>query len=84
MTVTDFFYKPHEPPPRLFAKGDIVELIDSQGFNCGLLKIKYAGNHLVTVEDGRQYRQGDGRWWSDGCGWPFPWIRLADQAARSD
>jgi len=75
--VADFIYKPHEPPPRAFVKGDIVHLIDSQGFDCGPLKIKRAGKRIVTVEDGCQYKQSDGRWFSDGRAWPFPWIRLA-------
>lgn len=81
--MSDFIYQPHEPPPRPFAKGDIVELIDSTGFNCGRLKITRAGKRLVSVADGRRYKQNDGRWFADGRAWPFPWIRLAqDKTAQ--
>lgn len=76
--MADFTYKPHVPPPRPFAKGDIVEVIDSQGFNCGAVKVIYAGKKLVRVSGGRSYLQSDGRWFVDGRSWPFPWIRLSE------
>ena len=74
--MSDFTYKPHEPPLRPFAKGDIVHLIDSQGFDCGPLKVIYAGKRIVRVSGGRRYLQNDGRWFADNRAWPFPWIRL--------
>jgi hypothetical protein len=59
--MADFIIKPHQPPPRPFAKGDTVHLIDSQGFDCGPLKVAYAGKKTVRVRDGRRYLQNDGR-----------------------
>ena len=80
--MVDFLYKPHEPPRRPFAKGDIVHLIDSQGSDCGALKVIYAGKKIVRVNGGRRYLQNDGRWFADGRPWPFPWIRLQDSASE--
>jgi hypothetical protein len=76
--MVDFNYKEHEPPPRPFKVGDVVELIDSQGTACGTMNVSRAGPKIVRVKDGRRYVHGDGRWFSDGRAWPFPWIRLSN------
>ncbi len=79
--MSDFLYKLNEPPHRPFARGDLVYLVDSQGFQCSEpLKIKRAGKRIVTTECGRRYLQNDGRWFADGRAWPFPWIRLPNSA----
>jgi hypothetical protein len=73
--MTDFLYKPHVPPKRPFRRGDLVELMDSQGDVVGTKKIVRVQAITVRTDCGRTYMK-DGRWYSDRRAWPFPWIRL--------
>jgi hypothetical protein len=76
--MTDFTYQPNIAPKRPFRRGDVVELVDSQGFVCGTKKIVRIQATTVKTDCGRTYMK-DGRWYSDRRPWPFPWIRLAQQ-----
>lgn len=76
--VADFTYKPSKPPKRPFRKGDVVELIDSQGGVVGTKTIVRIQATTVKTACGRTYTK-DGRWYSDRRAWPFPWIRLTVQ-----
>lgn len=74
--MADFKYHVPDPPPRKFAKGDKVTVVDSQGLELSTVTVTIAGSRMVKTDCGRQWLQ-DGRWVGDGgTPRPFPTIKL--------
>lgn len=68
-------YVPPTPPPRPFAKGDVVEVLDREGRVLSRQDVTRAGPRVVRTGCGRRWRQ-DGWWIGEERAWPFPSIRL--------
>lgn len=75
--MPDLTYIPTDPPPRPFAKGDTVEVLDREQNVLSRQKVTRAGTKWVRTECGRKWTQ-DGCWIGDFDVWPFPSIRLAE------
>lgn len=74
-------YVEPDPLTRPFKKGDIVQVMNSDGSVCGDdHKVVYVGKKVVRIEDGRKYRATDGWWIGNHGAYPFPWLRLKPES----
>jgi hypothetical protein len=74
--LSDLTYVPVEPPPRPFAGGDAVEVLDREGALLGERKVTYAGKRVIRTDCGRRWTPQGEFLMDNGLPCPFPSIRL--------
>lgn len=72
----DLTYIPPKAPPRPFAKGDTVEVLDRNHRVLSRQLVVRAGPKVVRTGCERRWTQ-KGEWLGEDRAWPFPSIRLA-------